>query len=56
MAMRIDLQAILRDPVQRRDLLVRCLIAIQAREGIMTTRAQAEQAYDAVRAEPKGQQ
>ena len=46
--MRVDLKAILRDPVQRRRLLVRCIIATQAREGVKTTQAQAEAAYDKV--------
>lgn len=51
--MRINIRAILRDPAQRCDMLVRCLIALQAREGITTTQAQAEQAYDTIRAELK---
>lgn len=48
---RIDVKAILRDPVQRRELMVTTIIATQAREGITTTRAQAEAAYDAVQKE-----
>lgn len=44
---RVDIRAILRDPVQRRRLLVNAIIATQAREGITTTREQAEAAYDA---------
>lgn len=48
---RVDVRAILADPRQRRELLVRTLIAIQAREGITTTREQAEDAYDRVQAE-----
>lgn len=46
--MRVDLKAILLDPVQRRVLMVRCIIATQAREGIVTTQEQAEAAYDKV--------
>lgn len=49
MTRRVDIRAILADPVQRRDLMVLALIAIQAREGIVTTREQAERAYDRVR-------
>ena len=45
---RVDVKAILRDPVQRRELMVRTIIATQAREGIVTTREQAENAYDKV--------
>jgi hypothetical protein len=45
---RVDIRAILRDPIKRRALLVRCIIASQAREGITTTREQAEAAYDHV--------
>ena len=48
MSARIDIRAILRDPVQRRRLLVNTIIATQAREGITTTREQAEAAYDKV--------
>lgn len=46
--MRVDVKAILRDPVKRRKLMVRTIIATQAREGITTTREQAEVAYDKV--------
>lgn len=48
---RLDVRAILADPVQRRRLMVPALIAAQAREGIVTTQAQAEAAYDKVQAE-----
>lgn len=48
---RINIKAILSDPAQRRDLVVRCIIAIQSREGIDTTREQAEAAYDKVHRE-----
>jgi hypothetical protein len=46
---RFNIKALLADPVKRRELCVRCIIATQAREGITTTRAQAEAAYDKVR-------
>lgn len=49
--MRIDIKSILQNPAQRRDLMVATLIATQAREGITTTKAQAEAAYDKVKAE-----
>lgn len=45
---RIDIRKILQNPEQRRQMMVRCIIAIQAREGIETTVAQAEAAYDIV--------
>lgn len=48
---RIDIKGILRDPVKRRELFVGVIIATQAREGIITTRAQAEAAYDTVQKE-----
>lgn len=51
MRRRVDIKAILADPALRRRLAVRCIIATQAREGIVTTREQAERAYDKVRAE-----
>ena len=41
---RINIKKILADPDQRRELLVRSVIAIHAREGIVTTIEQAEQA------------
>jgi len=47
-AKRVDIRAILSDPVKRRTLLVNCIIATQAREGVTTTREQAEDAYDRV--------
>jgi hypothetical protein len=46
-----DLEAILRNPILRRKLMVDTIIALQAREGIITTREQAEAAYDKVQAE-----
>jgi hypothetical protein len=42
------LRAILANPALRRKLMVACIIATQAREGITTTEEQAEAAYDAV--------
>ncbi len=51
--MRVDVRAILRDPDQRRRLLVGVIQATQAREGIDTTKEQAEKAYDAVQEEKK---
>jgi hypothetical protein len=50
--MRIDIKAILRDPKQRRDLMIRVIVATQAREGIKTTQEQAAAAYDKVRRMP----
>jgi hypothetical protein len=50
-ARRIDIRALLDDPAKRKALMVDCLIATQAREGITTTRAQAEAAYEKVQAE-----
>lgn len=51
MRLRVDIKSILRNPAQRRELMVATLIATQAREGITTTREQAEAAYDKVQAE-----
>lgn len=51
MSRRVDIRAILADPTRRRELMVRCIVALQAREGISTTRAQAERAYDRVQQE-----
>ena len=48
MSARVNIRAILSDPVKRRELFVRAIIATQAREGIVTTREQAEAAYDRV--------
>jgi hypothetical protein len=45
---RVDIKAILRDPEKRRKLMIDCIIATQAREGIKTTREQAAAAYDKV--------
>lgn len=48
---RVNIRAILTDPVLRRQLMVQTIIATQAREGITTTRRQAEAAYDKVQQE-----
>lgn len=45
---RVNIRSILADPHLRRELMVGVIVATQAREGITTTRAQAEAAYDAV--------
>lgn len=45
---RVDIRAILADPVRRRELMVECIMTLQAREGIETSREQAEAAYDEV--------
>lgn len=50
---RVDIKAILLDPIQRKRLMVGALIATQAREGIVTTQAQAEAAYDKVQLEQR---
>jgi hypothetical protein len=51
MRRRFDIKAILRDPEMCRELFIRTLIATQAREDIVTTREQAEAAYDRVESE-----
>ena len=48
---RVDLERILSVPLMRRELLVNALIALQAREGIVTSREDAERAYDVVMGE-----
>ena len=45
MGKRVDLKAILADPAKREKLMVQCIIAAQAREGICTTVEQATMAY-----------
>jgi hypothetical protein len=42
---RVDIRGILADPELRRELMVATVQATQAREGIETTREQAERAY-----------
>ncbi len=46
---RVDIRAILADPGKRRRLLVGAILALQHREGIPTTVAQATNAYDRMR-------
>lgn len=48
MTKRFDIRATLADPERRREVIVNAIIAIQAREGIATTREQAEAAYQRV--------
>ena len=48
---RVDIRAIMANPVLRKRLMVTTIIAIQAREGIETTYEQAEAAYDKVQRE-----
>lgn len=48
---RVKLQEITGNPELRRKLMVDTIIATQAREGITTTREQAEAAYDKVLSE-----
>jgi len=50
---RINIRALLADPQLRRRLLVPVIRATQAREGITTTREQAEAAYDKVQEEQR---
>jgi len=45
MLKRYDIGAILNDPLLRQDMMVKAIIAIQAREGIETTYEQALRAY-----------
>jgi len=47
----VDIKAIMRNPKQWRELMIRCIIATQAREGIVTTYEQAAAAYDKVQRE-----
>ena len=46
--MRVDIRLILTKPDLRRELFVRAVMSAQALEGIETSRAQAEAAYDTV--------
>jgi hypothetical protein len=46
---RVDVKAILRDPVTRRALRIRRVMAVQARAGTTTTRDQAAAAGDNVK-------
>lgn len=47
--MRVNIIEILSSPVLRKELMIRTLIATQAREGVVTTLEQAEEAYENVR-------
>lgn len=47
--MKRPLRPVLSDPKLRRVLFVGLIVTIQAREGIVTTREQAERAYDLAR-------
>lgn len=49
--MRVNIKEIIQDTVFRRELMVSTIIAVQAREGIVTTREQAEAAYDKIQKE-----
>ncbi len=49
--MRINMADLLADPAKRKELMVRVIIATQAREGIETTQEQAEAAYERVQRE-----
>lgn len=50
---RVNLREILDNPKKKRNLFVRVIQATQAREGIHTTKEQAEHAYDTVQKEKK---
>lgn len=50
---RLPIKDILRDPVRRRELLVRTIQSLQAMAGIQTSRSDAERAYDAAEATRK---
>ena len=50
---RVNIRAILANPVLRRELVISTIIATQAREGITTTEAQAAAAYDHVQQEKR---
>ena len=47
----VSIASIMHNPVLRKELMVRTIIAIQAREGIETTQEQAEAAYEKIQAE-----
>lgn len=48
---RFNIKKLLANPAHRRELMIRSIIATQARENITTTREQAEAAYDKVQNE-----
>jgi hypothetical protein len=49
MIRRLPIRAILADPAARRALMIRVIVATQAREGVETTPEQAARAYDTVK-------
>lgn len=51
---RVNIRDLLKDPVKRKTLMVDCIIATQAREGVETTQGQAEAAYEKVQTEIRG--
>jgi hypothetical protein len=51
MSRRVDIKAILNDPKQRRELMIRTIIATQAREGRDVSYEQAEAAYEKIQEE-----
>jgi len=48
MRQRVNIREILKDPIKRRELFSRVIVATQAREGIVTTLKQAKKAYDKI--------
>lgn len=48
---RVNLRAILKDPALRKVLMTHAGIALQAREGIVTSQGQMELAYDKIQEE-----
>ena len=53
MARRVDITAILNNPLLRRRLMIGVIQAIQLREGIETTLEQAAKAYDTITLKPE---
>lgn len=49
--MRVNMTDLLDDPEKRKEMMIRVIMATQAREGVETTREQAEAAYEKVQAE-----
>lgn len=52
---RVQVRDILNDPIERRELMIRTIIATQAREGITVTRERAEEVYDKIQRELRHQ-
>jgi len=50
---RVNIRAILANPLKRKQLIVAAIVATQAREGIVTTVEQAAAAYDKVQLETR---